>query len=61
MGELQNLSKQINFTNLINHFKDKSGTKGFIGLKVPLSLSKSIRNGYTTQDNGINNKELNQM
>ena len=46
---------------MINHFKDKSGTKGFIGLKVPLSLYKSIRNGYTTQDNGINNKELNQM
>ena len=61
MGELQNLSKQINFTNLIDHFKGKSGTKDFIGLKVPWNLYKSIRNGYTTQDNGINNKELNQM
>ena len=61
MGELQNLSKQINFNNLIYHFQGKSGTKGFIGLKVPLSLYKSIGNGYTTQDNRINNKELNQM
>ena len=40
MGEIQNLSKQINFNNLIYHFKGESDPKNFIGFKGPLAFYK---------------------
>ena len=45
MGEIQNLSKQINFNNLIYYFKNESGPKIFIGFKGPLHFYKSIKDG----------------
>ena len=34
MCEIQNLSKQTNFNNLIYYFKDQSGPKDFIGFNT---------------------------
>ena len=48
IGEIQNLSKQINFNNLIYNFKGKNGPKSFIGFKGPLGFYKNIKDGYTT-------------
>ena len=45
MGEIQNLSKQINSNNLIYYFKNESGPKFFIGFKGPLRFYKSIKDG----------------
>ena len=45
MGKIQNLSKQINFNNLIYYFKNESGPKIFIGFKGPLHFYKSIKDG----------------
>ena len=48
MSEIQNLSKLINFNNLIYCFKCESSPKSFIGFKGPLTFYKSIRDCYTT-------------
>ena len=48
MGEIQNLSKQIHFNNLVYYFKGESGTKYFISFKGPLALYKNIKDGYIT-------------
>ena len=48
MGEIQNLSKQISFNNLLYYFNSNSYPKRFIGFKGPLAFYKMIRDGYTT-------------
>ena len=40
MGEIKNLSKQINCNTLIHYFKGTSGPKDFIGFKGPLAFYK---------------------
>ena len=40
MGEIQNLSKQINFKNLTYYFKGESGPKDVIGFKGSLAFDK---------------------
>ena len=41
MGEIYNLSKQINFNNLPYYFKSKGISPiGFIGFRDPLNLTK---------------------
>ena len=46
-NEIQNLSKHIDFNNLIHYFKGEGGPKKFIGFKGPLSFYKNIKDGYT--------------
>ena len=48
MGEIQNLSNQINFNNLIYYFKSKSCAKNFFSFKGPLVFYRNIKDGYTT-------------
>ena len=48
MSKINDLSRQINFNNLIYHFKDKSiSSINFIGFKAPLHLCRDIFNGNT--------------
>ena len=49
--EIQNLSKQIDFNNIIYYFKGESAPKNFIGLKGPLAFYKNIKDGYMTLEN----------
>ena len=46
MDEIQRLSDQILFNNLIYYFKSKSTLKYFIDLKGPLILYNNIKNCY---------------
>ena len=57
MGEIQNLSKQISFKNLLYYFKSNSDPKRFIGFKDPLAFYKIIRDGYTTLEVAEGNKK----
>ena len=43
MGCIQNLSKQIDFNDLIYYFQGKSGPKNFINFKGPLVFMKTKR------------------
>ena len=40
MGEIQNLSKQSNFKNLIYYFKGEGGPKDFLCFKSSLAIKK---------------------
>ena len=42
MGEIQNLSKQIDFNNLIYYFKAESGLKVFISFKGPVTFYENL-------------------
>ena len=42
MGEIQNLSKQIGFNNLIYYFKAESGLKVFISFKGPVTFYENL-------------------
>ena len=55
MGEIQNLSKQINFNNLTYFFQSNSDAKGIIGFKGPLGFYKSIKDSYTTHEKAEEN------
>ena len=49
IGNIYNLSKQINFNNLTYYFNSKgSSLISFIGFKGPLNLYKNIHNGDIT-------------
>ena len=54
MCEIQNLSKQTNFNNLIYYFKGQSGPKDFIGFNTLTTneqffqLFIKIKDDYTT-------------
>ena len=50
MGEIQNLSKQINFNSLTYFFQSNSDPKEIIGFKGPLGFYKSIKDSYTTHE-----------
>ena len=43
MEEKQDLSKQIEFNNLTNRYKENNDPKTFIGFKSPLDLYKNIK------------------
>ena len=58
MGKIQNLSKQIDFNNLIYYFKDESGTKSFISFKGPLAFSKNTKDGYITLEKGEEKQKI---
>ena len=55
MGEIQNLSKQINFNNLTYFFQSNSDPKRIIGFRGPLGFYKSIKDSYTTQEKAEEN------
>ena len=48
MGKIQDLSKQISFSNLIYYFKSNSNPKNFISFKGPLGFYRNIKDIYTT-------------
>ena len=50
IDEIQNLSKQIDFNNLIYSFKGESSPKNFINFKGPLIFYKNIKGSYTILD-----------
>ena len=60
MEEIQNLSKQIDFNNLIYYFKGESVPKKSLGFKGPLGFYKNIKEGRITLQNAENKKNLNQ-
>ena len=43
MKEIQDLSRQIDFINVIYHFKGESASKNFVGFKGSLVFHKNIR------------------
>ena len=45
---MQNLSKKINFNNLIYYFKNEIDPKIFISFKGPLGFHKNVKDGYIT-------------
>ena len=57
IDEIQNLSKKIDFNNLVYYFKYKSGPKIFIGLKWPLGFYKNIKDSYTTLEKAEENQD----
>ena len=57
MGEIKNLSKEINFNNLIYYFKSKIGPKNFISFKGPLGFYKNVKDGYITLEKAEENQE----
>ena len=48
MEEIRDLSKQIDFNNLIDHYKNKTVPKYFLFLKGPLKFYKDIKEGNIT-------------
>ena len=48
MGEIQNLSKQIDFHNLIYYFKSENGAENFISFKGPPAFYENKKKGYIT-------------
>ena len=48
MGEIQNLSKQINFDKLIYYFKRETDPKKIISFEGRLAFFKNIKDRYTT-------------
>ena len=60
VGELQNLSKQINVNKLLYYFKGESYTKPFISFKCPLGYYLNIKAGYTALEKAEENiKKIN--
>ena len=58
MGKIQNLSKQIDFNNLIYYFKDESGAKCFISFKSPIAFSKNTKDGHMTLEKGEEKQKI---
>ena len=56
MGEIQNLSKQIDFNNLIYYFKAESGLKVFISFKGPVTFYENLEDGYKTLEKAEENQ-----
>ena len=56
MGCIQNLSKQIDFNDLIYYFQGKSGPKNFINFKGPLGFYENKKDGYITLEKAEENK-----
>ena len=54
---MQNVSKKIDFNNLIYYFKGESGSKKFIGFKSPLGFIINTKDGYTTLEKAEENKK----
>ena len=48
MEEIRDLSKQIDFNNLIDHYKNKTVPKYFLFFKGPLKFYKDIKEGNIT-------------
>ena len=48
MEKIQDLSKQIDFNNLIHHYKSKTVPKCFLSFKGPLKYYKNIKEGNVT-------------
>ena len=48
MGEIENVSKQIDFNNLTYYFNGEGGWKGLTNVKRPLAVYKNVNNGYIT-------------
>ena len=48
MEKIEDLSEQIDFTNLTYHYQGKIDPKSFISFKGPLSFYRSIKEGYIT-------------
>ena len=48
MEEIRDLSRQIDFNNLIYHYKGKIFPKNFLSFKGPLKFYKSIKEGNIT-------------
>ena len=46
MGEIQILSKQIDYNNLMYYFNGKCGSRDFLNCKGLLALYRNIKNGY---------------
>ena len=65
MGKTQNLSNQINFNNLIYHFKGESGPKHFITFEGSLGFYKNIEDSYTSleiaKENQKKKSDLNEI
>ena len=61
MGEIQNLSKDINFNNLTYYFKGNSNPKIIIGFKGQLGFYKNIKEGYTILEKAEENKNNNKI
>ena len=61
MGEIQNLSKDINFNNLTYYFKGNSSPKIIIGFKGQLGFYKNIKEGYTILEKAEENKNNNKI
>ena len=57
MGEIQILSKQIDFNNLIYYFKGKSASRHFLDFRGPLALYRNINNGYITLEKAEENQK----
>ena len=56
IDEIQNLSKQIDFNNLIYYFQGESGPRNFIG--SPLNFCKNVKiYGYTPLEKAEENKK----
>ena len=54
VGEIQDLSKQIDFNNLIYYFKSKDGCPiHLISFKGPLGFYRNILDGHTTLEKYI--------
>ena len=62
IDEIQNISQQTDFNILVYYFKDKSGSKNFIGFKGPFGFYKNRKDGDTTLEKAEENKKkLNQI
>ena len=58
----KNVSKQIDFNNLVYHFKAKKGPGKFTSFRDLLNFFKDIIDGYTTLEKAKENqKKLNQI
>ena len=58
MGEIENVSKQIDFNNLTYYFNGEGDWKGLINVKRPLAVSKNVNNGYITLEKTKKNKKI---
>ena len=56
MEEIRDLSKQIDFNNLIYHYKSENVPKIFLCFKGPIKIFKNIKEGNITLKNQKNNK-----
>ena len=56
MGEIENVSKQIDFNNLTYYFNGEGDWKGLINVKRPLAVYKNVNNGYITLEKAEKNE-----